>query len=71
MPAEGAELLEDASGVDAKLLQAIVRIVAPSFIQFLYRYWLENTISMKLYLGIELTNAERAYIEPMDVGGSA
>ena len=39
-----------------------MRIVAHGFTEFLYRYWLENSIWMKQYMKIELTTAERDYL---------
>lgn len=40
-------------------------ICAPSFPAFIYRFWIENEITMKLYGDVEtlLTDAERGYLE--------
>jgi hypothetical protein len=38
------------------------RLVARTFSEFLYRYWIENSIWFKKSRGIDMTPAEAAYI---------
>jgi hypothetical protein len=47
-----------------------IRIVAPSFVAFIYRFWLENTLWIKLNEpgGGDLSAAERAYLAHFEQG---
>ncbi len=64
-PVEGADFLEELNSDDANALadsSAETRIVAHTFPEFLYRYWLENNLWFKISLGIDFTDAESEYV---------
>lgn len=64
-PVEGADFLEELDTEDAGMVQHAsdaTRAVAHTFAEFLYRYWIENSIWFKKSLGIEMTAAEAGYI---------
>lgn len=64
-PVEGADFLEELNAEDARAVAeatGATRIVARTFTEFLYRYWIENTVWLKLSHGINLGPAESAYI---------
>jgi len=64
-PVEGADFLEDLNTEDTRAVAEATsetRIVARTFTEFLYRYWIENTVWLKRSHGIDLSPAEAAYI---------
>jgi hypothetical protein len=64
-PVEGADFLEDLAMDNAQAVAEAfdaTRLVARTFSEFLYRYWIENSIWFKKSRGIDMTPAEAAYI---------
>jgi hypothetical protein len=64
-PVESAFFLEELNAEDPRATAEATdatRVVARTFTEFLYRYWIENTIWFKTSQGIDLSPAEAAYI---------
>jgi len=64
-PVGGTDFLEELNAEDARAVAAATdatRLVAHTFAEFLYRYWIENTIWFKTSHGIDLSPAETAYV---------
>ena len=62
---EGADFLEQLDAEDTCAVanaSHATRIVARTFSEFLYRYWIENNIWFRKSLGLMLTSGEIAYI---------
>jgi len=65
-PVEGADFLEELNVEDVRALtdaSDATRIVARTFAEVLYRYWIENTVWFKKPRDIDMTSAEAAYIQ--------
>ena len=65
-PVEGADFLEELDHQDPGMVTEALdatRMVAPSFSEFLYRYWIENSVWLKSSNGIDLTPEEEEYVE--------
>ena len=63
-PVEGADCLEDLNVENARAVADAfdaTRIAACTFAEFLYRYWIENSVWFKKCHGIDMTLAEVAY----------
>ena len=64
-PVESADFLDELNVEDVRAVAEAsnaTRIVANTFVEFLYRYWIENSVWLKKFHKIELTSAEAAYI---------
>lgn len=64
-PVEGTEFLEELDMNDVRAVAEAsdaTRVVAHTFVEFLYRYWIESNVWFKKYYGIDLSSTEEAYI---------
>lgn len=59
----GVHFLSQLGGQTERLEKATAntRIAALSFSEFMYRYWIENTLCFKLDIGLSLSSGEAAY----------